>query len=80
MSGEVGTVPVRFVESAEAAFHAVGVVTAGVHPQDDRRAGVNEMAGDDDFIAAARFKGARTRRRVAAAGQGKGKAQNRQLQ
>jgi hypothetical protein len=38
----------------ETAFGAVGVVAAGVEPEDDRCApSVEELAGDDDLVAGA---------------------------
>ena len=43
---------------AETAFDAVSVVAARIHPRDDGRARVKELAGDDDLIAAALGGGA----------------------
>ena len=42
------------VERGEAALGAVGIVALRVHPRDDARAGVEELAGDDDLVAFAR--------------------------
>jgi hypothetical protein len=63
-SGEVfdlggGIFPIGFIERSEAAFHAVGIVSAGVEPENDGSAGVEELAGGDDFIAGAGGVGAR---------------------
>ena len=45
--------PIRFLERREPPLHAISVVTAGVQPQHDRCAGVDELAGHDDFITRA---------------------------
>jgi hypothetical protein len=63
---EIGTLrldvrPVRIGEGAEAAFHTIGIVAAGVQPEDDLGAGVEELSGDDNLIAFARFQTARAR-------------------
>ena len=51
---------------SEPALHAIRVITAGIHPQHDARAGVEKLAGGDNFIAPARC-GFRSRRRETAA-------------
>src|SRR5207248_990735 len=40
-----------FVERRKAALGAIGVVAAGIGPEDDGRAGVKELAADHDLIA-----------------------------
>lgn len=66
----LGGLPIRLIEGGEAALHAIGIVTAGVEPQDDGGAGVNEAASDNDFIAETRGVGARTGK-AGAAGEAK---------
>src|SRR5207249_8513665 len=61
--------PVGFLNRAEPPLHAIGIVAAWVHPQDGPRAGVNELAGDDDFVPRALGEGA-WRRQGLAAGEG----------
>src|SRR6266850_1029118 len=42
-----------FGHRRKAALGAIGVVATGIGPEDDGRAGVEELAADHDFIAAA---------------------------
>ena len=45
------TLIIRFGVRDETALHAVGVVSAGVHPEHDGRARVEELAGGDNLIS-----------------------------
>lgn len=51
--GDLGRFPRRLIKRCETAFHAVGIVTTGVHPGDNTCASVEELTRDDDFIAPA---------------------------
>src|SRR5206468_308591 len=68
----LGMFPVGFLNRAEPPLHAIGIVAARVHPQDDPRAGVNELAGDDNFVPRARGEGAWGRQGLAAGEGGQG--------
>lgn len=48
-----GIFPIGFIEGSKATFDAIGIVAAGVEPEDDGSASVEELAGGDDFIAGA---------------------------
>ena len=67
----LGGLPIGLVNRAEAPLDAVGVVAARVHPQHHPRAGVHELAGDDDFIALPGRERAGLGRRLAAGKQGR---------
>ena len=62
--------PVGFINRAESPLDTVRVISARVDPKDNRRAGVDKLACDDDFVAATRFKCARERGRLAAGKEG----------
>lgn len=56
--GLVRGIPIRIGEGGEAAFDPIGIVTTFVEPEDDGGAGVEELAGDNDFVSLARGVGA----------------------
>ena len=60
--GGGGILPVGLIEGSEAAFDAVSIVTIGIEPQDNGRADVEELAGDNDFVTGA--WGVRARRMI----------------
>ena len=51
--GSGGIFPVGLIEGSETAFDAVSIVTVRIKPEHNRRAGVEELAGNNDFIACA---------------------------
>jgi hypothetical protein len=63
--------PVGFINCAEPSFDSVSVISTGVHPKNNRCAGMNKFAGDHDFVAAPRFKGPRSGCRLATRQQGR---------
>jgi hypothetical protein len=73
--GDLRRFPRRLIEGRETTFHAIGVVTTRVHPSDDLGAGVEELAGNDDLIACAFERGARTLGERAASDDGQGAEQ-----
>ena len=61
--------PVGLFNRPKSPLHAIRVVTAGVEPQHDRRAGVEKLSGGNDLIARAPLQFADARRGAAAAKQ-----------
>ena len=51
--GGGGLFPIGLIEASEPTIDAVSVVTLGIEPNDHRRAGMKELACDNDFIAGA---------------------------
>jgi len=58
--------PIGFVERREPPFDAIGIVAAGVHPQNDARARVKHLSGDHNFVTRAGLGLTRARHRAAA--------------
>ena len=49
-----GIFPVGLIERSEAAFDPVSIVTIRIEPEDNRSADMEELAGDNNFVARAR--------------------------
>src|SRR6266436_857748 len=50
----MGGSPIGFLDRAEPAFDAVGVVTVGIHPEHHWGSGVHEFSGDNYLVSLAR--------------------------
>src|ERR1022692_2425603 len=61
----VRSFPIRLLIGTEPPFDAIGIITAGIHPKHNRRTGVKELSGGDNFIALSRSNFAGSMHRAA---------------